>query len=431
MKKYENMLPSNLEAEPEATKIAIPPDSSEYQMLKTKESFGFLKQRDFNRLLTLDIQRYLKDNPPIIDTFSPEDELKRISKLSKEEKKEVLEVFKEKLSRQREAIATMRVFIERSIKFNHDVPRKKLMELINLFTQQYGLDDQQKQVSEQLVDEYYKYRQRALEIREQFSDDYELIKRLARGVNLDKNGALHISVGPMTIDIEVDGLNAARIYEKKDDVVAPFPHFGFASQSPGSDPIFYIVVNKDKHTNASQIGLTKQHEHEHQKNKLLQTAFQSFKKKEVSDDALSEEYNLCNYLLNEENSNKEKAMLKDFFIEMRSDALERAKDEITAALRHRSLSVLQKQLTQLFFTKKETYDYLKYLRDWEELKDDSFYQETTERILVQEYREIIQKAVDAYAELINKGKYSTEAAIALLTDKSLQDWPKTIQRLLE
>ena len=42
----------------------------------------------------------------------------------------------------------------------------------------------------------------------------------------------------------------------------------------------------------------------------------------------------------------------------------------------------------------------------------------------------IQKAVDSYAELINKGKYSTQEATALLTDKPLEDWPKTTRRLL-
>ena len=50
---------------------------------------------------------------------------------------------------------------------------------------------------------------------------------------------------------------------------------------------------------------------------------------------------------------------------------------------------------------------------------------------MREYREIIQKAVNSYAELVEKGKYSIREAIALLTDRSLEDWPRTIRRLLE
>ena len=97
----------------------------------------------------------------------------------------------------------------------------------------------------------------------------------------------------------------------------------------------------------------------------------------------------------------------------------------------RDLVTLQKQLKDFFFSGgKEAYDYLDYLRNWEKFKDDPFYQETAQRMLVQEYRAIIERAVGSYAELVKKG-YSTQEATALLTDKPLADWPKTIKRLLE
>ena len=71
------------------------------------------------------------------------------------------------------------------------------------------------------------------------------------------------------------------------------------------------------------------------------------------------------------------------------------------------------------------------MRNWEKFKDDPFYQEIAQRMLVQEYRAIVENAVNSYAELVNKGKYSTQEATAFLTDKPLADWPKTIRRLLE
>jgi hypothetical protein len=52
-------------------------------------------------------------------------------------------------------------------------------------------------------------------------------------------------------------------------------------------------------------------------------------------------------------------------------------------------------------------------------------------MLVQEYRTTIEKAVDALSRLMKKGEYSTQEAVALLTDKPLSDWSKTVNRLLE
>ena len=90
-----------------------------------------------------------------------------------------------------------------------------------------------------------------------------------------------------------------------------------------------------------------------------------------------------------------------------------------------------RDIARAFFEKNEPYDYLAYLRNWEELKDDPFYQETANRILVQEYKTIVEKAVAAYAELVSNEVYTYQEATALLTDKPLTDWPKTARRLLE
>ena len=133
----------------------------------------------------------------------------------------------------------------------------------------------------------------------------------------------------------------------------------------------------------------------------------------------------------EQDPETKKVILEDFLSSSRTVALERVKDEITASLYDRDLSTLQRQLEQFFFSAEGAYDYLSYLRNWEEFKDDPFYQETAQRMLVQEYRAIIKKAVGSYAELVKKGGYSTQEATAFLTDKPLSDWPKTIRRLLE
>lgn len=394
-----------------------------YERLKIKEYFGQLNQEYFDQLLDLDFQEQLKDVPPIEGVFSPEDELAKIKNLPKEQRREALSTFKKNLARQRKALAACRVFIERTIEFNHDIPREKLAGLIKQFSTHYGFNNKQKQIIKQIIDGYYENRQKVLEIRQQFTDDNELVSELT-GVKFLEDEKIGVSVGPMTIDIDVNGFNARRLYEKAYKPVVDFQSGGFASQSVGEKLVYYIVINQDKLIRKGYddpIGeKTKRHEHEHQKNALFRKVFEH-------------KYaptGLVGYYTREQDPEIKKVILEDFLSESRTVSIERARNEITACLYDRTLPQLQHQLDSLFFGQKnDSRDYLAYLRNL--FKDDLFYQEIAQRMLVREYKAIIKNAVNSYAELTNKGKYSTQKATALLTDKPLADWPKTIKRLLE
>ncbi|MEK7604030.1 MAG: hypothetical protein AAB461_02830 [Patescibacteria group bacterium] len=400
---------------------------SKYNELKVKEHFGRLNQESFDNLLRLDFQEQLRDNPPIEGVFSPEDELAKIKLLPKEQKREALLIFKENLARQREALAACRVFIERNIEFNHDIPKGKLMALIEKFSAQYGFDDRQKQTAAQLIDGYYENRQNVLDIRKQFPDDHQLISELI-GVNLDRDEKLNISVGPMTIDIRADGINASRLHKKTEKQVISSLFGGFASKSIGEIPIYYIVINEDKwirmgYKDDPTGEKTIKHEYEHQKNQLFRSVFESQFGKDVTGD-------LWDYH-EEQDPKVKRIILGEFFAKRRAVALEQTKDEITASLYDRDLQTLRKQLERFFFNENSPYDYLGYLRKFEMFENDPLFQEMSEKMLVREYQAIIEKAVDSYAKLVRRGGYSTQEATALLTDKPLSDWPKTISRLLE
>lgn len=398
--------------------------------LKLKEYSGQLKQEDFDRLLGFELQLQLKDNPPIKGVFSPEDDLAKIRGLPKEQKREALATFKENLAKQRKALADCRVFIERMIEFDRDAPREKLIGLVEQFSAQYGFDNRQRQIIELLIDGYYKNRQRVLEVRQKFTDNHALVNELT-GVNLGKDVKLDVSVGPMTIDIEVDGFNAGRIYERRIKPTIVFKYNGFASQSIGENSVYYIVINQDRCINKEKKEGVRRHEYEHQKNRLLREVFRAVEDQENSRRPWEALWSFWDYK-KEQDPETRKVILEYLFKASRAAALESARDEIIASLHNGHLSILQeKQLASFFFRGEGAYDYLGSLRNWEEFEDDSFYQETMLRMLVREYREIIQKAVNSYAELVEKGKYSIREAIALLTDRSLEDWPRTIRRLLE
>jgi hypothetical protein len=356
--------------------------------------------------------------------FFPEEELMKIKVLPREQKREALAVFKEKLARQREALGMLRIFIERSIEFNHDVPKTKLMEWVDTFGSRYGFDPFQKLNFEHTIDAYYENRQRALNARKQFADDRELVKNLT-GLQLGENEDLAASVGPMSIDIDTDALTAGKLYEKADSPTVRFQYGGFASRSAGLNPIYYSVINQDtwvrtKGFNDPTGEKTRKHEHEHHKHNLFRAMFgHILDKKKATGYA------------KEQDPDAKKVVLENFFSECRTIALELVKGEITASLYDRDLPNMRRQLHQLFFSGEGPYDYLGGLRRSEDFKDDQLYQETVERMLVQEYKAIIRRAVDSYAELVEKGNYSTQEATALLTDVPLEKWHKTIRRFLE
>ena len=228
---------------------------------------GRLNQDEFDLFLELDVQKFLRTTPPIMGMFSPEKELEKIRNLKGIQKKEALTIFKMNLARQREALASCRIFIEKCIEFNHDVPREKLTQLVDLFSAYYGFDEKQSQIAQQLIDGYYLNRQKILALREMFPDDIELVDALV-GVHLSTS-ALKATAGPMSIDIYADAFDMTRIASRRSSsVVEPYPYKGFASHTFQKDPIHFIVVNKSKYDIA-----IKQHEYEHTKNKLFRKIF--------------------------------------------------------------------------------------------------------------------------------------------------------------
>jgi len=388
--------------------------------LKIKEYLGQLNQEDFDKLLEFDFKEQLKDIPPIEGIFSPEEELAKIKSLPKKQKRKALATFKENLAQQSEALAVCRVFLERSIEFNHDVLREKLIELVEKFGAKYGFDSHQRQILEQLIDGYFENRRRVLNIRKEHTDNASLVSELS---GLDFNGIakFDVSIGPMSVDITTDGLNANRIYLKSMDVVAKLIHVGFAARSSHKKPIFYTVTNKSNIIEGRLLrGGTLIHEHEHQKNRLF---------REIFDRQIKiEEKNMLLYQYEaEKDSQSKRQLLEAFFRLKRQEGLQHAKDEVIAMKKDKA------PYGYGFFFEKDgsPYDYLAHVRDWKKKKNDTLWQEVAKKVLVDEYRKIFESAVSSFDRLEKEAGYTRDEIIALFADKSLPEWPKTATRMLE
>jgi len=401
-----------------------------YETLHRKWEEGNLSQEEFFELLDLEFQKFLKENPPIEGVFSPQEELKRIRKIeNREEKKKALGEFKDKLIRQRKALAKLHRFLERTIFFNPNVPKEELMKIFRKFSENYGFDNLQNQIIENMIEGYYEQRRRVLEIRQKFPDDCDLVYRLT-GVRLGPNDEVKIEIGPMNLVIRVNAFNAGRLYERSENPTIEISRvpIGFASYSVEEHPIYFTVINEEglgKYYGDPEARATKMHEYQHHKFNLYRRVWERFKHQYEQEGLYFVEF-----LALPDEEGTRRRILKDYFRTAQKEALQRAKDEILAILSERSIHDL-KYILHIFFTENLPYDYLKEKRKLKEYYEDPVLEEMIQEILVKEYREIIERAIDAYAELIEKGKYSQLDANALLYDVPLENWPNMVRRLLE
>lgn len=394
--------------------------TSRYSLLKRREYYGGISQEELDELLGLDFQEQLESNPPIEGIFSPEEELSKIGKLPKAEKKDALDTFKERLVSQREALASCRIFIERCIAVNNDVPKEYLMNWVEKFGSKYGFSDTQRNIAEGIIDKYYTYRKRAQEISKNFPDDKSLVQELTH-IPLDNSSDYNVSVGPMTVDIRADSETVQQIYRK--GAITSFRAGGFASISKHHDPVLYSVI--DKNDPVSSIAI---HEHEHQKNRILREVLDTFEatKSPASEQDGSEEVLiLSRYGSENEAPDIKEELLETYFLLKRQRALERAKDEILAMKKSGDTYF------EDFFKPDSPYNYLEKIIDNKERKDDPIWQKVARKVLVDEYRTIIYEALFAFNILQKDGKYTIEEVIAMFADKPLIEWSKTAKRLLE
>jgi len=188
---------------------------------------------------------------------------------------------------------------------------------------------------------------------------------------------------------------------------------GFASNSNHFFPYYYIVVISDVYDQNVEI-----HEYEHLKNRLIGDFF------EKQADSLDSDLVCCMYD-KESDPLVKQALVEDWFFGEREVALERAKDEIIAMKKDRC----QYSYGTVFFSQdNSSYDYLFCARNSGGY--DMVWQNTAQRMLVEEYKSVIKRALLAFDKLEKEGKYSREEVIALFTDKPLSRWPGEVRRLL-
>ncbi len=400
----------------EKTKKSIT-DFFAFNQSKLREYFVKNDESKVQTLLELEFEQSKEDTPPISDVFDPEFELQNLRTLPPDQKKEALTDFKNKLARQREAWATCRIFLRRKIEANHDVEKQDLMDWINRFSSEYGFTDSQRQTAEKIIDDYYASRQRVKDIRQQYPNDVDLIKELS-GQQFSKDTKFKIKVGAMCLNIYCDAFTAGRLFNQESTpkrIDCP----AFASISAHTPGIGYNVFIVNLVSSYEQkVNLL--HEEQHQENKLFK---QQFDQIENTSNILLREY------LKERDPEIKNALLESCLRAVRAQELIKFKDEVLA-YRKAGLERLESGGENFLSQDNSSYDYLAPFRNFGPMKDDQLWQEAVQKVLVDEYGDIVRRTFTAIDEL-TKGGYSSERIIALLSDKPVTRWPKTAKRLMK
>lgn len=414
---------------PEKRKQGFQPSWKLYDYLRVHYADRRLAPAAFDELIECEMMFEVQDNPPIGEVFDPVIELHRlggpsgekgplglteIPRLPNEKRGVMLEVFKDKLGRQRQAYTQCRLLVERCIEYNPDVPRKTLAKIADFFGAQYGFPASASAAINELIDDYGHRHQKTHRIRQQMRNDDSLVYELT-GVSVFGR-PVSVREGPISIDILTDRATGEEMLRKNGGDPTQMKTGGFMTERNG---VFYTVTINDGKSGrvALNVGRIALHETEHAKNKMFRRKFdQDFSS------LLTHASNLFVRIPTETDPAVRVALRTEELRAVRDDALANARDELLAMAKGG-----QSYFDRFYAKDGNPYDYLQSFRT--HYYADPDYAEIAHEILVGEYERVIADGVSALKGLC-AGRSANEV-VALLTDMPLNRWPNVARRMIE
>lgn len=435
------------------------------------KDFGYKRvDGDCTDTLVFDAEQVFGLIEPIESPFSPREELAKVRSLGKPDRPHALAEFKSKLIRQREAWALCRFVIENMIANPTKISRAGLHSIIYKFAANYGFAPDQIEIAKNIVDEYWQTRSRIQMLMSEFDSVPDCNLALARrltglpfpGAN---NDDFSIFLSPYAINIACSQQFAEQI-RSGPIATGDMKIHGFARNSADDVPYSVIISQYSDGSKLEDKQGTIDHEDQHHKYRILkkyfdqpwqlssalQTKLRSFRLltrvyratrlllsrirvvyrgsasplKQV-EQAYYDIVILRHYGLMAESKSDRDFFLRQYMEAKRYLALKRVKDEIFAM----KINKWQQVHAEFCSYDGGTYDYLNSERNNipSENDSDGDYSRMSDLVFKKEYGNIIFSGELSFDRLVDAG-YSIQIAIALLTDVELENWPKTIDRIL-
>ncbi|MEA3272162.1 MAG: hypothetical protein U9P90_00665 [Patescibacteria group bacterium] len=373
------------------------------------------------------------------EPFNPEEELKKVTKLTQEDtkglkpreitalKRERLNIYKEELMKQKEGIAELRLEIRKKIEKNPDASIEELMEEVDSRAKGLRLTEKQKEVFSDLMKSYTEKHEAIQRTRELFPKDRDLYKAC---IGMLPKGEVEVVQGPMSFYFKCsdpEDFVEARVASLRsvNREISPERRTKLGSAQGVAIPFSEIPELKgllilENSTKSRDSEKTHAHEEQHVVYKLFE---EKFLREEIIDKVSSAK-----------NATEAKKIMSPYLKFLREEILERrAKDEILAFYREgtdhfRILATLTAEKGAYNFFevyKKQIKKMLESLG-----LDESQYGSLLDKIFVEEYKDILRKGIWAIMDLEEMGK-SREEVIELLIDEHFEHWPTVVRRLKE
>lgn len=374
------------------------------------------------------------------EEFDPFLELKKIRRGAPEERKKRLAEYKEQLVKQKKGIAELQIDLEEQIRENPDLHPADLMKSVYQKASEYKLSARQLSVFNNILNKYHEQHQAVESNRSFYKDDKELFNACFGHY---PQGKIEIIKGPITLYFRCHNIKDYAIIRSKKfkpadklarrDIVIAKKSGGTTVINARIPELNGCITAENAEGRSFDEWSEKIIKHEEQH--AIKRLFKEEKFRENRHDLFIED------LSKKENQKT----LEDYFRFRKKQFEEKAKDEILAYLKEgvRDTNAILNTLFRL----EEHEGLYDYYRKWHEkggkeeknkiltkltkkraIIDKIIINKTMNKILVQEYRKDLSRAMIAVRKLQDRG-FSNEKIVKLLITEPLGNWPKLARRL--
>lgn len=376
--------------------------------------------------------------------FDPKNELLKIRRAPRAERKKLLHEFKEKLAYQKEGLASLQADIIGTIKQRPDTPISELYESIVEQGAKYGINHEQKKLAMDLLQAYEKKHMAIRKYRQKYPEDEGLFKAV---FGKEPNGSINVIDGPVTFYFQCDDpADYAFIYSgafmqnrsvNEEEIKRANMSGGVSiSASLISELRGSIIAENSSRIKSGDHQKVLDHEEQH----VIKKIFGEI----ISQRDASERLNLAE-------SDQERLLAVRDCLRLNREywADEKARDEILAYFIGENIESYM--VVQTLTKSKEEgglYDYLNESKVWgkkivtEKMQAKSMFihkfgpefeaiaDEEIQRVYVDEYKELISNSVGILDYLLSAG-LSKEQIVAIFIHEPLSKWNKVKARLME
>ena len=394
-----------------------------------------------------------KEKPLIVNggVFDPEEEVKKIKKLSRGNKKAAIAEFKNKWTYQKEGLAITQEIIIKAIRKNPDASPDELYDYMIKVAELFGFTEKQKDLAKSVLKKYAEKHKFIKETRRQFPDDIDLFEDF---FGRKPSGKIEVLEGPISICFRVynqkdfaylySGAFLKRRSPTKKEIEESDDSGGFMIEELKVPRFKGVVFIESVDVKSDFVEDSKDifnHEEQHIINFLFEKEFMNTP--EYKDEVAK----ILARLKMAEKDNERELVIKQYFSYIRKKFENLARNEIIAYLTEEGNGFddyfLEEVILNLTALRKDggIYDYYfnehdiirKYVfKDIVKIIGRKFMPSIrliANEVFVDEYKNIIREAVNSL-ELLHDKKYSKEQIIALMQKEPLRKWRRVVGRLL-